>query len=131
MRRCTALFRWRGRIPQEKNLKSFIRKRSVVIGGFKTSVSLETDFWNGLHAVAKDRGKSLSDLLGEIDRDRRQTNLSSAIRLFVLHNIDRIRNEIGKSSAGSNGRANSQAVIDGRPIGLGGPSFIGLGQLHE
>ena len=111
-------------------MKSFIRKRSVVIGGLKTSVSLETDFWNGLHAVAKLRGKSLSELLGEIDRDRRQSNLSSAIRLFVLHNIDRIRNEISDPSAGANVRAKSGAG-NGRATGLGGPAFIGLGQLYE
>jgi predicted DNA-binding ribbon-helix-helix protein len=59
-------------------------KRSIVIAGHKTSVSLEDAFWKGLKEVASARDMTLSDLVATIDTDRRHGNLSSAIRLFVL-----------------------------------------------
>jgi len=65
-------------------MKSPVIKRSIVIAGHKTSVSLEDAFWRGLKEIADDRNVTLSDLVSSIDSDRRQGNLSSAIRLFVL-----------------------------------------------
>src|SRR5262249_23649689 len=71
-------------------MKSSIVKRSIVVGGHKTSVSLEDAFWNLLKEIAKGRDETVSDLVGEIDTDRQHGNLSSAIRLFVL---DRVRDQ--------------------------------------
>jgi predicted DNA-binding ribbon-helix-helix protein len=65
-------------------MKSPVVKRSIVIAGHKTSVSLEDAFWRGLKDIAVNRHLSLSDLVGSIDSERRHGNLSSAIRLFVL-----------------------------------------------
>ena len=65
-------------------MKSTIVKRSIVLAGHKTSVSLEDAFWDGLKDIAKDRRKTLSDLVGSIDTNREHGNLSSALRLFVL-----------------------------------------------
>ena len=65
-------------------VKSLVSKRSIVIAGHKTSVSLEDEFWNSLKEIASERGTTLSDLVGAIDANRNHTNLSSAIRLFVL-----------------------------------------------
>src|SRR5689334_16752098 len=65
-------------------MKSPVIKRSIVIAGHKTSVSLEDAFWQGLKEIADDRNMTLSDLVSTIDTDRRHGNLSSAIRLFVL-----------------------------------------------
>jgi predicted DNA-binding ribbon-helix-helix protein len=65
-------------------MKSPVVKRSIVIGGHKTSVSLEEAFWNGVKEISGARGKTLSELVSEIDGSRQQGNLSSAIRLFVL-----------------------------------------------
>ncbi len=65
-------------------MKSPVVKRSIVIAGHKTSVSLEDAFWQGLKQIAMDRDLTLSDLVASIDTDRRQGNLSSALRLFVL-----------------------------------------------
>ena len=64
-------------------MKSLVTKRSIVVGGHKTSVSLEGAFWNGLKEVAASRKVTLSDLVGSIDSERVQGNLSSAVRLFV------------------------------------------------
>ena len=65
-------------------MKSPVIKRSIVIAGHKTSVSLEDAFWKGLKEIADDRSLTLSELVSTIDTDRRHGNLSSAIRLFVL-----------------------------------------------
>lgn len=59
-------------------------KRSVVVGGHKTSVSLEDAFWTSLKDIATRRGITLSHQIDTIDRSRKTSNLSSAIRLFVL-----------------------------------------------
>ena len=61
-----------------------IVKRSVVLAGHKTSVSLEDAFWQGLKDIATSRRTTLSDLINSIDIDRERGNLSSAVRLFVL-----------------------------------------------
>jgi len=65
-------------------MKSLVVKRSIVIAGHKTSVSLEEPFWSGLKEIAARRDASLSEVVATIDRDRELANLSSAIRLFVL-----------------------------------------------
>lgn len=63
---------------------STVVKRSIVIGGHKTSVSLEDAFWTGLKEIAVSRRTTISDLIATIDSQRQVGNLSSAIRLFVL-----------------------------------------------
>src|SRR5262245_2083516 len=65
-------------------MRSTIAKRSVVIGGHKTSISLEDAFWTDLRRIAAGRDMSVSDLVENIDAARKHANLSSAIRLFVL-----------------------------------------------
>ena len=68
-------------------MKSAITKRSVVIGGHKTSVSLEEPFWNAVREIAGHQQMTVSSLLRQIDLDRRNANLSSAIRVYVLENV--------------------------------------------
>ena len=65
-------------------MKSPVVKRSIVIAGHKTSVSLEDAFWKALKEIAAARHVTLSDIVSTIDSERRHGNLSSAIRLFVL-----------------------------------------------
>jgi predicted DNA-binding ribbon-helix-helix protein len=65
-------------------MNSPVVKRSIVVGGHKTSVSLEEAFWNGMKEISGKDGRTLSQLVSEIDGNRQQGNLSSAIRLFVL-----------------------------------------------
>ncbi|MBP5857390.1 ribbon-helix-helix domain-containing protein [Marivibrio halodurans] len=60
-----------------------IKKRSVVIAGHRTSISLENAFWEALRELAGARSISVNQLVTEIDRGRRG-NLSSAIRTYVL-----------------------------------------------
>jgi predicted DNA-binding ribbon-helix-helix protein len=63
---------------------SQVAKRSIVIRDHKTSVSLEAEFWASLREIALRQGKSLRDVVSEIDATRAHPNLSCAIRLFVL-----------------------------------------------
>jgi predicted DNA-binding ribbon-helix-helix protein len=65
-------------------MKSPVIKRSIVIAGHKTSVSLEDAFWKALKEIAAGRDMTLSELVGAIDAERQHGNLSSAVRLFVL-----------------------------------------------
>lgn len=74
-------------------MKSPVVKRSIVIAGHKTSVSLEDAFWKGLKEIASGRDATLSELVASIDADRQHGNLSSALRLFVL---DFYRNQLSE-----------------------------------
>ena len=60
-----------------------LRKRSVLIAGHSTSVSLEEPFWDALKDIAASRGCSLNALVESVDGTR-DGNLSSALRVFVL-----------------------------------------------
>jgi predicted DNA-binding ribbon-helix-helix protein len=91
-------------------MKSPVVKRSVIVGGHKTSVSLEESFWSGMKDIAGQRGMTLSELVSEIDKNRQQGNLSSAIRLFVL---DHFR------SGASSPRASHAQVLAESPVERG------------
>jgi predicted DNA-binding ribbon-helix-helix protein len=80
----------------ERVMKSPVAKRSIVVAGHKTSVSLEDAFWNGLKEIAGGRHMTLSELVAAIDSARAQGNLSSALRLFVL---DHYRAQIGAAAS--------------------------------
>jgi predicted DNA-binding ribbon-helix-helix protein len=67
--------------------KSAVTKRSVVIGGHKTSVSLEEPFWTEVRSIAEAEQITVSNLLRRIDRERSNANLSSAIRVYVLEHV--------------------------------------------
>ena len=69
---------------KDSNMQSAIVKRSIVIVGHKTSVSLEDAFWLSLKQIGKAQNMTLSTVVANIDTHRQHGNLSSAIRLFVL-----------------------------------------------
>lgn len=80
-------------------MNSPVIKRSIVIAGHKTSVSLEDAFWQGLKEIAAARRISLTELIASIDGGRGAGNLSSAIRLFVLDYYQRRSNGGGARKA--------------------------------
>ncbi len=80
-------------------MKSPVVKRSIVIAGHKTSVSLEDPFWQGLREIAGMRNMTLSDVVASIDTDRHEGNLSSAIRLFVLDYYRSLTTEYRRAAA--------------------------------
>lgn len=63
-----------------------VRKRSVLIAGHATSVSVEEEFWDALKEIATRQGRSINALIAEIDSGR-TGNLSSAVRVFVLRAV--------------------------------------------
>jgi predicted DNA-binding ribbon-helix-helix protein len=93
-------------------MNSPVVKRSIVIAGHKTSVSLEDAFWKGLKDIAAARDTTLSDLVATIDSTRRHGNLSSAIRLFVLDHFQAEReSRSGTERGGSTQQAHAVMVL--------------------
>lgn len=68
-------------------MKSVVIKRSILINGRKTSVSLENEFWEGLREIADREMIAHSTLVEQIDQERDNINLSSAIRVFVFNHF--------------------------------------------
>jgi predicted DNA-binding ribbon-helix-helix protein len=66
------------------------RKRSLVIAGHSTSVSLEEPFWEALREIAAGEGRSVATLVGEVDQQRGAINLSAALRLHALAHYRRL-----------------------------------------
>jgi predicted DNA-binding ribbon-helix-helix protein len=94
-------------------MKSPVVKRSIVIAGHKTSVSLEDAFWKGLKDIAAARDTTLSDLVAAIDTTRRRGNLSSAIRLFVLEHF---QTQGDGRSAGEHGTSQHSGSSQAHPV---------------
>ena len=91
-------------------MKSLVAKRSIVAAGHKTSVSLEDAFWQGLKEIARGRNITLSALVTAVDSERPRSNLSSAIRLFVL---DFYRNQLADVRDGPHDAEGHRAVKAG------------------
>jgi len=79
-------------------------KRSLLIAGHRTSISLEDAFWRRLRRIAAERGLSLNRLAATIDASRGSANLSSAIRVFVLE-TESARSSRRDPAGGGAGRA--------------------------
>jgi predicted DNA-binding ribbon-helix-helix protein len=87
---------------------SIIEKRSVKLVDLKTSISLEGPFWDLLNEIAQKQGKRVSEIVMEIDKDRKHANLSSGVRLFIL---DYVRDEIKRQNKMAKAHAHKK---DGR-----------------
>ena len=75
-------------------MKSPVIKRSIIVDGHKTSITLEDAFWSSLKEIAQAQGATVAQTVTEIDKTRQRANLSSAVRLFVF---DWVRNgQMGK-----------------------------------
>jgi predicted DNA-binding ribbon-helix-helix protein len=66
------------------------KKRSIVIAGHKTSLSLEAGFWLALKEIAAQEGIPVHQLVNCIDNDREHANLSSNLRVYVLEHYRRL-----------------------------------------
>lgn len=70
-------------MPSKTSIPDRIRKRSVVVSGHRTSISLEETFWEALAEIANEHNVSINRLVTEIDREN-PNNLSSATRVYIL-----------------------------------------------
>ncbi len=62
-----------------------MQKRSVIIAGrHNTSITLEKEFMDELLSIASTQNQTINDLITEIDRSRTSSNLSSAVRIYIL-----------------------------------------------
>ena len=68
-------------------MRSAMVKRSVVIAGHKTSVSLEEPFWAVMRQIAESEATTVSAILRRIEASRGNSNLSSATRVFALEHV--------------------------------------------
>ena len=101
-------------------MKTAVIKRSIFINGRKTSVSLETEFWAGLHEIAKSRKTTAAKLVG-VDRQRTTVNLSSAIRIYVYNYF--------RSKEGGHAEGNpAQHHLDGRSLRAQADKYRGLAE---
>lgn len=92
-------------------MKSVIIKRSIVLNGHKTSVSLENEFWEGLRQIAEGQKSKVSALVQRIDRERTNRNLSSAIRIYVFNHFrERFTGERPAQAVGASATAWSPAA---------------------
>jgi predicted DNA-binding ribbon-helix-helix protein len=79
-----------GRVhPAQGRKNSSVIKRSVIRNGHKSSISLEDQFWDALREIAEQKDIAISTLVAAIDRSRTTSNLSSAIRVYVLDHFRR------------------------------------------
>jgi two-component system, cell cycle response regulator CpdR len=90
---------------------SSVLKRSIVIHGHKTSISLEDAFWQALNEIADARRMRRSELIATVERSRERSNLSSALRLFVLDTFRR-------RAEGADLRSRKVLVVDDEPLVL-------------
>jgi len=95
-------------IPFDGTTHYAVVKRSVMVGGHKTSVSLEDAFWDSLKDIAIRSGITVSMQLASIDAQRKTDNLSSAIRLFVL---DYFRTRATRMMLIGEGRMTSPSLV--------------------
>jgi predicted DNA-binding ribbon-helix-helix protein len=68
--------------------------RNVWIGAHRTSVKLEPEIWDALHRIADYQGVSVHKLVSDIDRDRRLSNLTSAVRAYVVRYLTDALDEV-------------------------------------
>ena len=62
-------------------------KHTVKVNGHNTSVFIENDFWKELKRICSEKKISSGQLISEIDKEKSTSNLSSAIRLYILNHI--------------------------------------------
>jgi predicted DNA-binding ribbon-helix-helix protein len=87
-------------------MKSSVVKRSIIIDDLRTSVSIEDIFWDSFKAIAKENGMTLSGLIASIKADRLDgSNLSSAIRVYVLTKVRAQAEALRRAVQGASGQA--------------------------
>ncbi len=74
----------RGKRKRRARKQSRVVKRSVVVSGRNTAISLEATFWDEMQKIAMAKRTTRPRLIAQIKTRRKPANLSSAVRLFVL-----------------------------------------------
>jgi len=64
-----------------------LKPRNVVVGLRRTTVRLESRYWEELQNISQRTGRSIREICTALDESRAGT-LASALRLFVLDNFE-------------------------------------------
>jgi predicted DNA-binding ribbon-helix-helix protein len=72
------------RATNKRDTERIAAPRTIFIGNHRTTVRLESVMWDALTDIAEEHGKTVHDLIAEIDRNHNQANLSSAIRVHIV-----------------------------------------------
>ena len=95
-------------------MKSLIIKRSILLEHQRTSVSLEDGFWDALRHIAAERRETVPELVASISANRQSSNLSSAIRLYVLwYYKDKAARQRAFEQTAGDRRVRSPSVVPG------------------
>ena len=92
-----------GRTPRGKSRgrgPSTLQSRNVVVRGRRTSLRLEPPMWEALEEIARREGLGIAELCTLVDRQRRESTLTAAIRVFILHYFRQAATEPGHGEAG-------------------------------
>ena len=63
---------------------STLINRNVTVGGHRTSIRLERAMWDALRQICEREHKALNELVTEIERQRVESSLTAAIRVYLL-----------------------------------------------
>lgn len=66
-----------------------MKKRSIKIAGHATSITMEDEFWDALKTIAEKQSRPLAAIIAEIDATRGDRNLSSAVRVYTLSQLQK------------------------------------------
>ena len=79
---------------------STLVNRNVTVGGHRTSIRLEPAMWEALRQICRREEKTLNDLVTEIDRQRVESSLTAAIRVYLLRYFSAAATDEGHRLAG-------------------------------
>jgi predicted DNA-binding ribbon-helix-helix protein len=79
---------------------STLVNRNVTVGGHRTSIRLEPAMWEALHEICRREGKTLNELVTEIHRQRVESSLTAAIRVYLLRYFSAAATDEGHRLAG-------------------------------
>lgn len=104
-----------GRAPRgRRRAPSTLQSRNVTLRGRRTSLRLEAPMWEALEEIARREGLGIGELCAMVDRQRRESTLTAAIRVFILHYFRQAATEPGHGNAG-HGRLDTPRVRQAYP----------------
>ena len=74
----------RDRQHAKRSAVSTLSNRNVMVAGRRTSMRLEPSMWDALRQVCGRESKTLNQLVTEVDRERSESSLTAAIRVYLL-----------------------------------------------
>ena len=91
----------RGPMPDDSSRqRSSLIPRNVIVDGRRTSIRLERAMWDAFNEILLREGLSAADLVTEVQRARKASTLTAAIRVYIMHYFRMAATESGHRHAG-------------------------------